>query len=52
MNLGEKSVHRSNHKTISVLSVASVAKKGVLSQQSIKFRNHKSRHWIGVRKLA
>ena len=41
MNVGEKSVYRSNHKTISVISVA---KRDVLSQQSIKFRNYKSHH--------
>ena len=41
MNVGEKSVYRSNHKTISVLSVA---KRDVLSQLSIKFRDYKSHH--------
>ena len=44
INDGEKSVYRSNHKIISVISVASVAKRGVLSQESIKFHNYKSHH--------
>ena len=41
MNVGEKSVYRTNHKTISVISVS---KRGVLSQKSITLRNYKSHH--------
>ncbi len=44
MNVGERSVYGNNHKNISVISVASVATKLVLWQESIKFRNYKPHH--------